>query len=250
MGTDKHFNLDGQVAAVTGAAQGIGEGIARRLHEAGAKVAVLDLVEPAARSVAAEIGGLGVACDVASAASVSEAFGRIEEGLGPVSILVNNAGVAGRTLPTWELEERDLDAVYAVNLKGVFLTCRAVIRGMLDRRYGRIVNVASIAGKEGNPNMVPYSSTKAGVIALTKSLAKEVAGKGDITVNSIAPAVIRTKILDGISPETVQYMVSRIPVGRTGTIEEVAALIHYLVSPDASFTTGQCYDISGGRATY
>ncbi|HXJ95393.1 MAG TPA: SDR family NAD(P)-dependent oxidoreductase [Terriglobia bacterium] len=250
MGTDKHFNLEGQVAAVTGAAQGIGEGIARRLHEAGAKVAVLDLEEAAAGAVAAEIGGLGVACDVASAASVSEAFRRIEEGLGPVSILVNNAGVAGRTLPSWELEERDLDGVYAVNLKGVFLTCRAVIRGMLERRYGRIVNVASIAGKEGNPNMVPYSSTKAGVIALTKSLAKEVAGKGDITVNSIAPAVIRTPILDGISPETVQYMVSRIPMGRTGTIEEVAALIHYLVSPEASFTTGQCYDISGGRATY
>lgn len=250
MGTDKHFNLDGQVAAVTGAAQGIGEGVARRLHEAGAKVAVLDLEESAARAAADEIGGLAVACDVASAASVSEAFRRIEEGLGPVSILVNNAGVAGRTLPAWELEERDLDAVYAVNLKGVFLTCRAVIRGMLERRYGRIVNVASIAGKEGNPNMVPYSSTKAGVIALTKSLAKEVAGKGDITVNSIAPAVIRTKILDGISPETVKYMVSRIPVGRTGTIEEVAALIHYLVSPEASFTTGQCYDISGGRATY
>jgi NAD(P)-dependent dehydrogenase (short-subunit alcohol dehydrogenase family) len=250
MSTDRYFNLGGQVAAVTGAAQGIGEGIARRLHDAGAKVAVLDLQEAAAQLVAAEIDGLGVACDVASAASVNEAFRRIEQDLGPVSILVNNAGVSGRTVPMWELQESDLDAVYAVNLKGVFLTCRAVIRGMLERRYGRILNVASIAGKEGNPNMVPYSSTKAGVIALTKSLAKEVAGKGDITVNSIAPAVIRTKILDGIAPETVQYMVSRIPVGRTGTIEEVAGLIQYLVSHEASFTTGQCYDISGGRATY
>jgi len=250
MSSDQYFQLDGQVAAVTGAAQGIGEGIARRLHQAGAKVAVLDLDESAARSVAGEISGLGVACDVTSATLVSEAFRRIESGLGPVSILVNNAGIAGRTVPLWELEERDLDAVYAVNLKGVFLTCRAVIRGMLERRYGRIVNVASIAGKEGNPNMLPYSSSKAGVIALTKSLAKEVAGKGDITVNSIAPAVIRTKILDGLAAETVQYMVSRIPVGRTGTIEEVAALIQYLVSREASFTTGQCYDISGGRATY
>jgi 2-dehydro-3-deoxy-L-rhamnonate dehydrogenase (NAD+) len=250
MNVDQYFHLDGQVAAVTGAAQGIGDGIARRLHQAGAKVAVLDLQEDAAQSVAAEIGGLGVACDVSSAASVNDAFRRIEEGLGPVSILVNNAGIAGRTVPLWELDEGDLDAVYGVNLKGVFLTCRAVIRGMLERRYGRIVNVASIAGKEGNPNMVPYSSTKAGVIALTKSLAKEVAGKGDITVNSIAPAVIRTKILDGLAPETVQYMVSKIPMGRTGKIEEVAALIHYLVSPEASFTTGQCYDISGGRGTY
>lgn len=250
MRSDKYYHLDGQVAAVTGAAQGIGEGVARRLHEAGAKVAVLDLQEAEARSVADEINGLGVACDVTSAASVNEAFRRIEERLGPVSILVNNAGISGRTVPLWELEERDLDAVYAVNLKGVFLTCRAAIRGMLERRYGRILNVASIAGKEGNPNMIPYSSTKASVIALTKSLAKEVAGKGDITVNSIAPAVIRTKILDGIAPETVQYMVGRIPMGRTGTVEEVAALIQYLVSGEASFTTGQCYDISGGRATY
>jgi 2-dehydro-3-deoxy-L-rhamnonate dehydrogenase (NAD+) len=121
---------------------------------------------------------------------------------------------------------------------------------MMERRYGRILNVASIAGKEGNPTLGPYSASKAAVIALTKSLAKEVAGKGDITVNSIAPAVIRTKILEGLAQETVQYMVSKIPMGRTGTIDEVSALVHYLVSREASFTTGQCYDISGGRATY
>jgi len=121
---------------------------------------------------------------------------------------------------------------------------------MLERGYGRIVNVASIAGKEGNPSLIPYSSTKAGVIALTKALAKEVAGKGDITVNSISPAVIQTPILDGIPKPTVDYMLSKIPMGRTGRVEEVAALVHYLVSREASFTTGQCYDISGGRATY
>jgi NAD(P)-dependent dehydrogenase (short-subunit alcohol dehydrogenase family) len=121
---------------------------------------------------------------------------------------------------------------------------------MLKRGYGRIVNVASIAGKEGNPTLLPYSASKAAVIALTKSLAKELAGKGDITVNSIAPAVIKTAILEGIAPSTVEYMISKIPMGRTGTIDEVAALVHYLVSPEASFTTGQCYDISGGRATY
>ena len=143
-----------------------------------------------------------------------------------------------------------MDRVYAVNLKGIFLTCRAVIPEMLARRYGRIVNVASIAGKEGNPTLVPYSSSKAGVIALTKALAKEVADQGDITVNSIAPGVVRTKILDTIAPQTVQYMMSKIPMGRTGRIEEVAALVHFLVSSEASFTTGQCYDISGGRATY
>jgi 3-oxoacyl-[acyl-carrier protein] reductase len=121
---------------------------------------------------------------------------------------------------------------------------------MLARQYGRIVNVASIAGKEGNPTLIPYSSTKAGVIALTKALAKEVAGQGDITVNSIAPGVVRTKILDTMAPATVQYMISKIPMGRTGKIEEVAALVHFLVSSESSFTTGQCYDMSGGRATY
>jgi 2-dehydro-3-deoxy-L-rhamnonate dehydrogenase (NAD+) len=244
------YNLVGQVAVVTGGAQGIGEGIARRLHQAGANVAVLDLQQAAAESLAGNIGGAGIECDVTSPGSVEQAIRTVRERLGPIDILVNNAGVAGRTLPLWELTESDMDAVYAVNLKGVFLTCRSVIGQMLERRYGRILNVASIAGKEGNPTLIPYSSTKAGVIGLTKALAKEVAGKGDITVNSIAPAVIRTKILDDIAPATVEYMVSRIPMGRTGTIDEVAALVHYLVSSEASFTTGQCYDISGGRATY
>lgn len=244
------FRLDGQTAAVTGAGQGIGEAIARRLAEAGARVAVLDLQAKAASDVASEIGGLGFECDVTSYGSVERTFRELERKLGPVSILVNNAGIAGRTVPLWELDERDLDDVYAVNLKGVFLCAKAAVSGMLERRYGRILSVASIAGKEGNPNMIPYSSTKAAVIGLTKALAKEVAGKGDITVNCIAPAVIRTKILDGMKPETVQYMVSRIPLGRTGTLDEVASLVQYLVSREASFTTGQCYDISGGRATY
>ena len=244
------FRLDDQVAVVTGGAQGIGEGIARRVHAAGAKLAILDLQQAAAEAMARNIGGFGMVCDVKSAESVSQAIGEIRRRLGPVDILVNNAGIAGPSAPLWELNEHDMDSVYEVNLKGVFITCKEVIPEMLERGYGRILNVASIAGKEGNPTLIPYSATKAGVIALTKALAKEVAGKGDLTVNCIAPAVIRTKILDDISPETVKYMVSRIPMGRTGTIEEVAALVHYLVSREASFTTGQCYDISGGRATY
>jgi len=235
---------------VTGAGQGIGEGIAARLAEAGARIAILDTNHAAAEDVAARLKGVGLLCDVSSAPSVQAAIEAVERQLGPIQILVNNAGISGRTLPLWELEESDLDQVYAVNLKGVFLACRAVIPGMLAQGYGRILNVASIAGKEGNPTLIPYSSTKAGVIGLTKALAKEVAGKGNITVNAISPAVIRTKILDGIAKETVQYMVSRIPMGRTGTIEEIAALVHFLVSREASFTTGQCYDISGGRATY
>ncbi|MGH9377337.1 MAG: SDR family NAD(P)-dependent oxidoreductase [Terriglobia bacterium] len=244
------FSLQGQVAVVTGGGQGIGEGIARRLSAAGARVAVLDMKPNLAQSVATAIGGVAVECDVSSAISVETAMQKVRSGLGAVDILVNNAGIAGRTLPLWELNERDLDSVYAVNVRGVFLTCKAVIEEMLARRYGRILNIASIAGKEGNPTLGPYSASKAAVIAFTKSLAKEVAGKGDITVNSIAPAVIRTKILDGLAKETVQYMVSKIPMGRTGTVEEVAALTHYLVSKESSFTTGQCYDISGGRATY
>lgn len=250
MGENNFFSLAGQVAIVTGGGQEIGEGIARRLHAAGARVAILDLNEKNARRVARSLHGLGLQCDVSSAAKVERAVRKIGQAFGPIEIVVNNAGIAGKTACLWELEERDLDQVYAVNLKGVFLMCRAVIKEMLERGYGRIINIASIAGKEGNPTLIPYSSTKAAVIALTKALAKEVAGKGDITVNSISPAVIRTKILDTIPKETIDYMVSRIPMCRTGKIEEVAALVHYLASREASFTTGQCYDISGGRATY
>ena len=250
MANDRFFSLEGQVAVVTGAGQGIGEGIAVRLAEAGARVAILDVNRGAAESVAGRLKGVGLMCDVSSGRSVQQAVEEVQRQFGPIRILVNNAGISGRTVPLWELDESDLDQVYAVNLKGVFLMCRAVISGMLAQKYGRILNVASIAGKEGNPTLIPYSSTKAAVIGLTKALAREVAGKGNITVNAISPAVIRTKILDAIAPETVQYMVSRIPMGRTGTIEEIAALVHFLVSREASFTTGQCYDISGGRATY
>jgi 3-oxoacyl-[acyl-carrier protein] reductase len=211
---------------------------------------VLDVNQAAAETVARSMEGVGLKCDVTSAAAVEDAIQGVRKQLGPIDVLVNNAGITGRTFPLWQLDESDLDRVYAVNLKGVFLMCRAVIVEMMERRYGRIVNIASISGKEGNPTMIPYSSTKAAVICLTKALAKEVVGKGDITVNSIAPAVIQTKILDTVEPQTVAYMVSKIPMGRTGKIEEIAALVHYLASREASFTTGQCYDISGGRATY
>ena len=250
MSAQDFFSLEGQVAVVTGGGQGIGEGISQRLAAAGARVAVLDLKEDLARSVAESIGGVGIQCDVSSASSVEKAIGKVRGQLGPIDILVNNAGIAGRTLPLTELNEQDLDQVYAVNLRGVFLTCKAVIGEMLERQYGRIVNVASIAGKEGNPTLIPYSATKAAVICLSKALAKEVAGKGDITVNSISPAVVHTKILDNISQSTLDYMLSKIPMGRTGKIEEIAALVHFLASRESSFTTGQCYDISGGRATY
>ena len=219
MDEENFFSLTNRVAIVTGGGQGIGEGIATRLYAARAKVAVLDVNEAAARSVANSIEGMGVKCDVTSGPSVKDAIERVREGLGPIDIVVNNAGISGRTARLWELEEEDMDRVYAVNLKGVFLMCRAVIPEMLERRYGRIVNVASIAGKEGNPTLVPYSSSKAGVIALTKALAKEVAGQGDITVNSIAPAVVRTKILDTIAPQTVQYIMAGGPKALASPVE-------------------------------
>ena len=248
------FDLSGQTALVTGAAQGIGEGIADRLAKAGAEVAVADLAIGRAREVAERLGGEGanaypVELDVSERGSVEAAVADVVEKSGKVDILVNNAGIAGRAAPIWEQEDEDWSKVIAVNLTGVFLCCRAVMPGMRERDYGRIVNIASLAGKEGNPNMVAYSASKAGVIALSKSLAKEVA-TNNICVNAVTPTVIRTPILNQLTNEQVEYMTSRIPRGRTGTVEEVAAVVHFLASPDCSFVTGQCYDVSGGRATY
>ncbi len=244
------FSVAGQVALVTGGGQGIGAAIARRLHRAGARVAVFDADGPNARSIASEIQGIAHVGDVRSESDVAAALKQVENDLGPLSILVNNAGITGRCELSWNLEAEELRTVLDVNVVGPFLFCKGVVPGMLARGYGRIVNIASIAGKEGNPTLLPYSASKAAVIALTKSLGKELAGKADVTVNAISPAVIRTPILDGMAPETVDYMVGKIPMGRLGTVDEVAALVHFLVSPESSFTTGQCYDISGGRATY
>ena len=244
------FRLDGKVALVTGGGQGIGEAIGRRLAAAGARVALFDLQGSTTLRVAQSIDGMALQGDVTSEPDIQRALTEVRQSFGPPDILINNAGIVGRTAPTWELTKADMEKVLAVNLVGPFLWSRAVIPLMLQSGYGRIVNVASIAGKEGNPQLAPYSASKGGLIALTKSLAKEVAGKGDITVNAVTPAVIATPILDPLPKSTVEYMVSRIPLGRTGRVEEVAALVHFLVSAEASFTTGQSYDISGGRATY
>lgn len=244
------FGLEGQVALITGAGQGIGAGVARRLHRAGARIGVFDANETNARAVASELGGVALVGDVRSESDVAAAVERTTAEIGPISILVNNAGITGKTDLIWNLPLDEIRRIIDVNLIGPILFCKAVVPGMIEQKYGRILNVASIAGKEGNPTLLPYSAAKAGVIALTKSLAKELVGKGDLTVNAISPAVIETPILVGIAQATIDFMVSKIPMGRIGTIGEVAALVHYLVSPDASFTTGQCYDISGGRATY
>lgn len=244
------FDLTGRVALVTGAGQGIGEGIAKRLAAAGAKVVIFDRNPEAAEKAAVGIAGLACSGDVTSEADIQKAVDETRKRFGPLDILVNNAGIVGKTARTWELAKSDMETVMAVNLVGPFLWCKVAMPSMLERKYGRIVNVASIAGKEGNPTLGPYSASKAALIALTKSLAKEVAGQGDITVNAISPAVVHTPLLDTMPQTTIDYMVSRIPVGRTGKIEEIAALVHFLASSESSFTTGQCYDISGGRATY
>jgi 3-oxoacyl-[acyl-carrier protein] reductase len=249
-----YFNLSGQTAVVTGAATGIGAAIARRLAGAGALVVIADINQNAAAEMAASIAQEGkqafsVPLDITDNGSVKRAVSDVLTRTGRIDIWVNNAGIAGKAAPIWEQTDDDWLRVIQVNLTGAFYCCRAVIPHMRERKYGRIVNIASIAGKEGNPNMVAYSASKAGVIALTKSLAKEVALDG-ICVNSIAPAVVRTHILDQLTQEQIDYMTQRIPMRRTGTPDEIAAVVHYLASPDCSFVTGHCHDASGGRATY
>src|SRR5215210_7079227 len=231
------MRFEGKTAIVTGAARGIGEAIARRLASDGAAVMIADLDDAAAESTAATIGQLAVAqqLDVTEPVSWDATVRAALDRWGQIDTLVNNAGIAGRSAPIWELGVDEWQQVVNIDLTGVFLGCKAVLPVMIDAGSGRIVNIASIAGKEGNLNAVPYSAAKAGVIGLTKA---------------VAPAVIETPILAQVSEEHIAYMTSRIPMGRVGKPEEVAALVAFLCSSDLSFSTGAVYDISGGRATY
>jgi NAD(P)-dependent dehydrogenase (short-subunit alcohol dehydrogenase family) len=245
------MSLAGKTALVTGAARGIGLAIATRLAADGARVALLDQDADALVTATRQVGGgaLALAGDVTRARDVDAAVGRVEGTWGRLDVLVNNAGITGRSFPIWELSDEDWQRVIDVDLTSVFLCCRAAVKVMLRQGGGRIVNIASIAGKEGNPTLVPYSTAKAGVIGLTKALAKEVATRG-IFVNAVAPAVIGTELLKQMEPSTVELLISKIPMGRVGKPEEVAALVAWLASDECSFSTGAVYDLSGGRATY
>ena len=248
------MNLSSKVAVVTGSARGIGLATAQRLARAEAAVMLTDCdgeaVEQAARGLT-DRGWPAAAfrADVAQRADVQALVRATETRFGRVDILVNNAGIAGPVALLEDVEEADWDTTLAVDLKSVFLCCQAVIPGMRLRGYGRIVNVASIAGKEGNPTMAPYAAAKAGVIALTRTVAREVASAG-IYVNAVAPGVIDTPLLQQLPSDLVRSVAERSPLGRMGDPDEVAALIFWLASDEASFTTGQCFDVSGGRASY
>jgi len=246
--------LAGRTALITGSGRGIGLAVARLLAADGARIALADIDGDMARAGARELGdaghtAIGLACDVGDRREAEEMVAATLQEFGRIDILFNNAGIMGRAAPLWELEDEDWEQVLRVDLTSMFYVCRAVVPHMRQRGSGSIVNMASIAGKEGTPRLVPYSTVKAGIIAFTKALGKEVIHDG-IRVNCVAPAVIETPLLDQLPRESIDLMLSKAPMGRFGTAAEVAAVVHFLASDAASFVTAQCYDVSGGRATY
>ncbi|MEM7405857.1 MAG: SDR family NAD(P)-dependent oxidoreductase [Pseudomonadota bacterium] len=247
------IDLKGGVAVVTGGAQGIGRAVSERFLASGASVCIWDRDAALLESAVAEMSSagqvIGAAVDVCDAESIAAGLETVNAELGTVSIMVNNAGIAGPTVRSWDYPHDEWRAVIDVDLNGVFYCCAAVAPQMRDANYGRIINVASIAGKEGNPNASAYSAAKAGVIALTKSLGKELADH-NIAVNCITPAAARTAIFDQISQEHIDYMLSKIPRNRFLQVDEVASMVAWMASAENSFTTGAVFDLSGGRATY
>ncbi|MFO7857228.1 MAG: SDR family NAD(P)-dependent oxidoreductase [Paracoccaceae bacterium] len=242
-------DLEGRVAAVTGGAQGIGRAVAERFVASGAKVVIWDRDAGLAEATAGEIGAEALAVDMTDLASVEAAERETVARHGRLDVLVNNAGIAGPNVPLAEYPTDAWAAVMRLNVDGVFHGCRAVVPGMVERGYGRIVNVASVAGKEGNPNASAYSASKAAVIAITKSLGKELAGH-DIGVNCVTPAAARTAIFEQMTEEHIQFMLSKIPRGRFVEVGEVAGMVAWLASEEMRFATGAVFDVSGGRATY
>lgn len=230
------LDFKGRTAIVTGGMQGIGAAIVKRLESSGAKVAIWDLDGPDK-------------VDVSNPSAVEKALEKTLGQFNHIDVLVNNAGIAGKNAPTVEYPIEEWERVLRINLTSQFLTCRAVAPHMVRRKYGRIVNIASIAGKEGNPNAVAYSASKAGVISLTKSLGKELAQTG-VLVNCVTPAAAKTAIFDQMTEQHINYMLAKIPMGRFVTVDEVASLVCWLASEDCAFSTGGVFDISGGRATY
>jgi len=247
------YDFSGRVAVVTGGAQGIGLAVVTRLLAGGASVAIWDRDPRALREAAAALAGQGtvhtVEVDITDWANVQAACADTAAALGPVAILVNSAGIAGANAPTVDYPQEEWQQVININLTGTFHVNKALVKGMIERGYGRIVNIASIAGKEGNPNASAYSASKAGVMALTKSLGKETAGQ-DIAVNAVTPAAAKTRIFDQMSQQHIDYMLSKIPRGRFLQLDEAASLVCWLASEECSFSTAATFDVSGGRTTY
>jgi 2-dehydro-3-deoxy-L-rhamnonate dehydrogenase (NAD+) len=245
------IDLNGRSAVVTGGAQGFGRAVAERFVASGAKVAIWDHDQALAEKTAKEIGPAVTVLkvDVSDLAAVEKARDATVNALGKIDILVNNAGIAGVNKTVWETDFEEWRKVLRINLDGPFICCKAIVPLMIKQNYGRIVNIASIAGKEGNPNAAHYSASKAGLIALTKSLGKELAGH-EISVNAVTPAAAKTAIFDQMTQQHIDFMLAKIPKGRFVLVEELASLVSWLASEDCSFSTGAVFDISGGRATY
>jgi NAD(P)-dependent dehydrogenase (short-subunit alcohol dehydrogenase family) len=246
-----HTDFEGRVALITGGASGIGAASARRIQAGGGRVAIFDLDPERVAAAADELGGgaIGIAGDVTRSADLNAAVARAESEFGRLDVLVCSAGIAGASLRTTEVDDAEWERVLAVNANGVFYANRAALPGMVARGYGRIVNLASVAGKEGNPMAAAYSAAKAAVIGLTKSVGKDVATTG-VLVNCITPSPVETPMIVGLSKDHLDYMLSRVPMGRLAKAEEVAELIAFLASERMTFSTGAAFDVSGGRLTY